>query len=412
MTEYLIINTMVSLWALLTQHYLLCDARHQFTVLMIALFCWLLPFGWFQFQADVTVLTVAQPMVSQIKQPMVNLANSTSFDLSWLQILAILMTLGLLRFVFDLIQMHQQHQSFKATGQATDLTDVFTIKSLNNACVTGFKPSLIWIDEALYHSESQSAILAHEQQHIKNKDPYWLLLIVLMERLFWFNPLVWLLAQSSKNCIERRCDQACQKTMSQGEYQTQLAKTLLMMNKQNSKLTNYMSQNPNNIQRIQDLNKEYTMRIKQKFVLTITTLFTMAASFTVLADNVRPPIGENQILLDVKYSIDGSEVKALSLLVEDGKEASIKINEQMIVFNPQIIQPQFKEIEVDKVVIAEHALIPQIITTFEFSDGDKNTDLSRGAIISLNKQWAGIEIGQPDQKNSVSLELKATVADS
>lgn len=412
MTEYLIINVLTSLWAWSMQRFVLTDARHQFAALMFALLCWLLPFGWFQYQADVTVLTVTQPMVSQIKQPMVNLANSTSFDLSWLQILTIVMTLGLLRFIFDLKQMHQQHQSFKATGQATELTGVFTIKGLNNACVTGFKPSLIWIDEALFHSESRPAILTHEQQHIKNKDPYWLLLIILMQRVFWFNPLVWLLTQNLQSCIERRCDQDCKQTMNQGEYQSQLAKTLLLMNSQTSKLSNYMSQNPNNIQRIQHLTKEHTMRIKQKFVLTLTTLITMAASFTVLADNVRPLIGENHILLDVKYSIDGSEVKTLSLLIEDGKEASIKINEQMIVFNPQIIQPQFKEIETDKVAIAEHALIPQIITSFEFSDGDKNTDSSRGTIISLDKQWAGINIGQSHQKNIISLELKATVADS
>ena len=198
MTEYLLINCLISIWALLTQHFLLKDASHQFTLLIFSLLCWLVPFGWLVYSTEATFVMQTQPMLAQITKPVQTLISQPKMGMPWSQVFYTLILIGLMAFLADYWRLHKQHKSFKLHGKATAKQNIFTIKSLNNACVTGFNPSIIWIDEDLYHSDLQTSIVTHEQQHIKHGDPYWLLLITCVQKLFWFNPLIQLLAKQSK----------------------------------------------------------------------------------------------------------------------------------------------------------------------------------------------------------------------
>jgi len=53
------------------------------------------------------------------------------------------------------------------------------------------------------------AILAHELAHVKRDDYAWQMLLKFVQALYWYNPLIWLLARSIASVRERACDEYC-----------------------------------------------------------------------------------------------------------------------------------------------------------------------------------------------------------
>lgn len=60
--------------------------------------------------------------------------------------------------------------------------------------------------KALFCSEQQQLILEHEQTHLRQHDPLWNALALLIAMIFWFNPLVWLGMRSFRINQELACD--------------------------------------------------------------------------------------------------------------------------------------------------------------------------------------------------------------
>ncbi|WP_154223582.1 M56 family metallopeptidase [Marinicella rhabdoformis] len=421
MTEYLIINITISIWALLIHHFLLTDARHQFIILLVAMASWLIPFGWFQFSTEVTVLTATQTIIEQITQPVHTLTIQSESHVSWTQIMMAICSMGICLFIKDLLSLRQQHHTFEQQAQSTDIQNVFTINGLNNACVTGFRPSIIWIDEALFNSEAQISILAHEQQHIRQHDPYWLLLITFIQRLFWFNPIVWLLSKKCQHSLEMRCDQACKKQLPQGLYQNHLAQTLLKMQSKNMPLSNWMAQSgTKHLQRIQQLSKETTMKKHHKYLLALSFTAITLLSAAVLANktiskvdqNNFPGIGANQVYLEFKFNIDEKETQELSILVENGTEGSVKIDDYTFSFTPHIIKQATASKEKQKTMAnnkAQNEANVQIYTEISVHQDKKaKTEISNMSLMSLSNTWASFKINDPKKNEAITAELRAT----
>lgn len=60
---------------------------------------------------------------------------------------------------------------------------------------------------------SQSFVLAHEQAHLKHKDPWWKLLGYLLVCVYWFQPMVWLAWWLFCRDLEMGCDERAVKDM-------------------------------------------------------------------------------------------------------------------------------------------------------------------------------------------------------
>lgn len=53
------------------------------------------------------------------------------------------------------------------------------------------------------------AILAHELAHVKRNDYAWQMLLRFVQALYWYNPLMWLIARPIASVRERACDEYC-----------------------------------------------------------------------------------------------------------------------------------------------------------------------------------------------------------
>lgn len=139
------------------------------------------------------------------------------------------------------------------------------------AMATGtFKPT-IWLNHETVNSPQIHSILLHEITHLQQLDPTLKWLILLVKRLFWWNPLVRILIKKIDLLIEMRCDQHCF-SVKQEKYSIDLAEIILNNHKKSqaldvkmSWLTSITSQSNANMARITSLKSEKTM--KAKFVI-------------------------------------------------------------------------------------------------------------------------------------------------
>jgi beta-lactamase regulating signal transducer with metallopeptidase domain len=89
---------------------------------------------------------------------------------------------------------------------------------------TGLIKPIIWLESGQHVVEKIRTIILHELTHIRQHDPYWLWAINLVQRLFWWDPLIWFTVNYVRKQIELSCDEQCQKHLPKGGYQLQLIK--------------------------------------------------------------------------------------------------------------------------------------------------------------------------------------------
>ncbi|MCB1582870.1 MAG: M56 family metallopeptidase [Marinicella sp.] len=400
MTEYLIINIIVSCWVLAVNRLMPIQAKYKFTLLIIAISSWSIPFGLASFQSNSAFFEQAQSVISSVKVPVSNLITQTQTSLfAWESQLFLLLMLGFIRFLIDVFQLYKQHQLYMTKGQATTFKNVFCIKGLNNACVSGlFKPK-IWIDESLYYSDSAETIIIHEQQHINGGDNFWLLWITLFQRLFWFNPVMWLLVNQARLALELRCDAACQQQSQNKKYQAELAQILLQMNQQTSSTINHMSHSPqSNMIRIKQLSQETTMNKIHHTFLYATAFIILTLSINLLAKttNGKPALATNEVLLDISLAMSSDQPldkKQFSVLTQNGESTTVKIGDLKLELKPNIIKQD-----------SERTTILTELIIYDPS----TQEISRPSLMSYNRKNAVLMIDNEENENTIILELTAT----
>lgn len=402
MTEYLLINTLISIWALSIYQLTNIDIRTKFYSLVAAMVCWIIPFGLFTFQSSLIIVEHTAPILAKVKTPVVTMLEQTKQVPSGKQILMTLIIVGLLRFLFDLIQLKKQHFRLVSQATATNINNVFTIKGLNNACVTGLWSPKIWVDEDMFNSEYGKSIVNHERQHIQSGDPYWLLLIALFRCLFWFNPIIWILSKKLQLTIELRCDAACQKLNPNGEYQVHLAKILLKLNQQDTYTINHMSlSQKDDILRIKQLSKESQMTKNNKWLFPISLISIMLVSINVLADSTHtklPSLSKDQVFFEIAFSVAEAEKNTelekekFSVLTTDNQITTVKVNAIQIEIKPHIIRKENES--------------TQILSELVVTDTLSEKILARPSLLIFNNQNAAVVINKGQGSQSITLELK------
>jgi beta-lactamase regulating signal transducer with metallopeptidase domain len=133
---------------------------------------------------------------------------------------------------------------------------------------TGLLSPTIWLGDKLKNEAQQKAALVHELTHIKQGDIPILWSINAIQKLLWFNPIVWKFAKYAKQQIELSCDERCESQFPQGEYQKQLIQ-IILGSRQNkhpqSKVLAMNSDKSFNLQRVQKLNQDTSMK-KSHFI--------------------------------------------------------------------------------------------------------------------------------------------------
>ncbi len=64
-----------------------------------------------------------------------------------------------------------------------------------------------------WSERERNAVLAHETAHVKQGDHYWIWLFTVLRVVFWWNPLVWLLARAYHHSAEMCCDDEARRSV-------------------------------------------------------------------------------------------------------------------------------------------------------------------------------------------------------
>jgi beta-lactamase regulating signal transducer with metallopeptidase domain len=155
-------------------------------------------------------------------------------------------------------------------------------REVPGALTTGLLRPTIWVHADLVRHPSLCAALVHEWRHVRNGDNVYLWIITLIEKLFWWNPLLRYLGFRTRALQELSCDEACARELP--TYSHMLNRLVLTLSKHPSASASYpqascIYRRTNfNVHRIRVLERRYTMRTRHYVgtaLLSIGSLFAL-----------------------------------------------------------------------------------------------------------------------------------------
>ena len=100
-------------------------------------------------------------------------------------------------------------------GSVSESNGIYRTEHLSSPFVCGLFRPRIYLPKGLCEEEA-GYILAHEQIHLKRRDPIWRALGCLALCIHWFNPLVWIAFFLSERDMEMSCDEAVIRRLGSG----------------------------------------------------------------------------------------------------------------------------------------------------------------------------------------------------
>ena len=102
-------------------------------------------------------------------------------------------------------------------------------EGLPSPCLFGlFRPAVYLTPAAVSSPEALRHVLAHEETHARHLDPLWSLLRAVCLTVYWFDPLVWAAAVTSRNDCELACDEGAIRSLGE-EERLSYGRTLLSL---------------------------------------------------------------------------------------------------------------------------------------------------------------------------------------
>ena len=131
-----------------------------------------------------------------------------------------------------------------------------------HACSTGVLASEIWLGRQLRTPDQLKLALNHELCHVRARDPTLLLLLVAIERMLWWNPLIWLLGRQARRQMEYACDERCKHALGVRTYRRTLAELMLQGQPQGATLEVPLGRGSNVIARMEKLDMTHTLKAR------------------------------------------------------------------------------------------------------------------------------------------------------
>ena len=92
-------------------------------------------------------------------------------------------------------------------------TTVIVDKNIRTILEFGYFRQIIFLPKAAYTEGELRYIFLHELEHFANKTNWMKLIVMVLECIFWWNPLVYLLKKDLSFCLELRCDKRVTKAL-------------------------------------------------------------------------------------------------------------------------------------------------------------------------------------------------------
>jgi beta-lactamase regulating signal transducer with metallopeptidase domain len=154
---------------------------------------------------------------------------------------------------------------------------IYRMPNSSSVFATGLWRPEIWIGNDICSASQIETALNHELAHIAANDQFTLFLIVALERLLWWNPLVWLLGRQARRQIEYACDSRCRSLIGASTYRRSLAELFLVQQKRIISLELTLGNESDIINRLEKIEMKHT--IKPNHILTLM----LAGSLTSIA---------------------------------------------------------------------------------------------------------------------------------
>ncbi|MES2624221.1 MAG: M56 family metallopeptidase [Pseudomonadota bacterium] len=331
MFNWLLVNVVLSVLALL---YVTLNAsaphRLRFFACFTALLAWLVPWQFVpdflphlasvdlaQMQhelaantSDYSVLPIV--IISTAAQIGGNFVALTFLQLGFIVFCAaglVWFTWHLCRHQLRLTRLAQGGEDGSALLMLRGLTSpvpVMIQREISGAFSSGLLKPRLWIHQELTTSAQLPTLLRHELTHIRQHDNWYLLFITLVEKLFWWNPLVWLLGRQARELQELSCDVLCQQA--NADYPIQLAELMIDNARLNSTHANLLlsanifNRTNLNIKRIKLLQRSYSMKPRHVVSTLVTAILAVATIGLVTA---QPEQGSQDFVLHRQIVMPG-----------------------------------------------------------------------------------------------------------
>lgn len=304
--------------------------RLRFHACVLALLGWLVPWsqigGWMPDVLSLDLWQIERRLVessaSVMQLPLVimdtrdvPLADDMTLLHLPLFVLAALLVSGLGLYLWSLLQHHLRLRHLRQTARdgsrlaraAGIDTNVPVLLQANipGAFSSGIWRPVVWVHDDLATAAELPTLLRHELTHIDQHDNAWLLVITLVEKLYWWNPLVWYLGQQARHMQELSCDERCR--ADNAEYTVQLAQLMLtnlgisrsMASEPLLLSANIFNKPSTNIQRLQVLQRSHQMKPRHIASAVATAVLAIATIGLVTAQPPAPPTatGERTVII-------------------------------------------------------------------------------------------------------------------
>ncbi|MCZ6643571.1 MAG: M56 family metallopeptidase [Gammaproteobacteria bacterium] len=298
MNEYLLVNSALSVISLVGLLLLRSTPpRVNMWVCLIALIAWIIPWqdisiGWSQ-----PALTAYSTWAGVLESADAPLSVTSTLALQWSWVYWAATALGSVMFIVrwaNLVRLLNRWRAaadpvphlWQSCAFAGESIPIRVVEGFDNAFVSGYFNSEIWLGPRQAGSSAIGSILLHERTHIEQHDNFVLLTVALFRDLFWWNPLVWLLSHQARQYMELSCDQRCQKT-SPG-YQGDMARELLDVRSSAGTLglmTPFFLNRRFNVFRIRQLDKEFSVKKRHLGLLSLMVLLGCSAALPAINEN-------------------------------------------------------------------------------------------------------------------------------
>ncbi|MBN1238314.1 MAG: hypothetical protein JXB36_07415 [Gammaproteobacteria bacterium] len=163
--------------------------------------------------------------------------------------------------------------------------DLRIVEGSRVAAASGFLSPTVWIGARLSGDDLRVA-LVHEVLHVRRRDPAWLAVLLVLRRLYWWNPVVRGLARHAVVMLEASCDRDCAAVLGRQHYVERLASMMLARESQRApRLVAAMHGRNGDVERVKRLAR--SARVRPRHVASLAVL-TAAAAVTAVCRVAEP----------------------------------------------------------------------------------------------------------------------------
>lgn len=174
----------------------------------------------------------------------INVKNDLFFDISkiipyiWISIASVLLSYNLINYFVFLYKQKKACVNVNNENIENVINKISNSMNLNKnisylisenittPMTIGFFNKKVILPKDIFNEENYEIILKHELYHIKNKDIEYKFLLLFLNCIYWFNPIVYMFTNQVNEILELKCDENVLENETE-KYRLEYAKTLL-----------------------------------------------------------------------------------------------------------------------------------------------------------------------------------------